>query len=530
VALKLAFMRKIIKIFILVLGTCFTIGLNNILAQEMTSADRKSLFKADKAFDMAEYLTAYNTYKQIYVSDSNDLELNYKMGVCAFELKKYRSEAKKYFDKVSYKRYPEVDYYLGMLNHLMREYETAVFHFGRYKKRHKKYHSTKQVDDLISKCNTAVLYESIANTRVQIFTLGENINTEYDEYTPLIPADESFILFTSRRKNKTSNQPVDAQGEYIEDIYISRKDSSGWLSPTLMDSTFNTPVHDAATGLSADGEKLFIYRTSADFRSGDIYESYFAEGAWSKPFKLGTNVNSESGAETSASYSSQGDIIFFSSDIPGGYGGKDLYMAKKLPNGKWGESFNLGPTINTEYDEDAPFAHALGNVLFFSSQGHRNMGGYDVFRTEFDDAGNFSVPKNLGYPINTVGDDIFFVLNPDGSRGYLSSGRDGGLGGQDIYGVSFMVNNTPLDVYNLYVLDEKTNQIVKQIEIEVTDLKTKKTYGQYKSNEHTGKVLFISESKKEFQVTVKAEEYEPFVTNVVFYDFNREKFFTLKKK
>jgi hypothetical protein len=507
----------------------FIADLNTLQSQSFNSADRKVLYKADKAYDMAEYLTAYNLYKQIYLSDSTDQEINYKMGVCAFELKKYRSDAKKYFDKVSYKKFPEVDYYLGVLNHLMREYDAAVFHLSRYKKKKRRYHSTKIIEDLINKSNTAVLYESIANTRVQIYNLGEIINTEYDEYTPLIPADESFMIFTSRRKNNTINQLKDAQGEYFEDIYVSRKDSTGWQSPVMMDSVFNTSLHDAATGLSADGEKLFIYRTSANYRGGDIYESFYAQGEWSKPAKLGTNVNSETGVETSACYSSQGDIIFFSSDRPGGYGGKDLYMAKKLPNGKWGEPYNLGPNVNTEYDEDAPFAHSLGNVLYFSSQGHRNMGGFDVFRTEFDDAGNFSVPKNLGYPVNTVGDDIFFVLNPDGSKGYLSSGRDGGLGGQDLYGVSFMVNNTPLDVYNLYVLDE-FNQIVKQVELEVVDLKTKKVYGQYKSNEYTGKVLFISESKKEFQVTIKAEGFEPFVTNVVFYDFSREKFFTLKKK
>lgn len=511
--------------FVLLLQFSFT---NLCKAQFSFSKNENLLFKADKAFDFADYYTALNIYQQLYPLDSNDSELNYKMGICSFELKKYRNGSKKYFEKLSYKKYPEVDYYLGILNHLNRQYETAIFHFNRYKKKRQKDHSTKEVDDLIGKCNTAVLYESVADNRIQISNMGSIINTEYDEYAPLIPAEENFMIFTSRRKNPVW-QNKDVFDEYFEDIYISRKDSNGWHPPEMFDTIFNTPVHDAGTGLSADGEKLLIYRTSENFKSGDIYESFLIDNKWTKPEKLGQNVNSPDNIESSACYSTQGDILFFSSDRPGGYGGKDLYMAKKLPNGGWGLPKNLGPDINTEYNEDAPFAHSVGNVLYFSSQGHSNMGGYDIFKTEYDEKENFSSPKNLGYPMNTVDDDIFFVLTPDGSVGYFSSGREGGIGGQDIYCVSLSGSTTPLDVYSIYVLDELSNNIVKEVEMDIVDLATKKITGLYKSNERTGKLLFISESKKEYQVIIRANGFKTFVGNVVFYDFNREKLFTIKR-
>jgi hypothetical protein len=497
-------------------------------AQVSFSKNENLLFKADKSFDFSDYYTAFNIYKQLYPLDSNDDEINYKLGICSFELKKYRVYSKKYFDKVSYKKYPEIDYYLGILNHLKRDYETSVFHFNRYKKNRQKEHSTSEIENLISKCNTAVLFESVADNRIQISNMGSIINTEYDEYAPLIPAEENFMIFTSRRKNSLK-QKKDIFDDYFEDIYIAKRDSIGWHAPEMFDTTFNTSLHDASTGLSADGERLLIYRTSENFKSGDIYESFLIDKKWTTPVKLGYNVNHSGSIQSSACYSAQGDILFFSSDRPGGYGGKDLYMAKKLPNGDWGLPENLGANINTEYNEDAPFVHSIGNVLYFSSQGHRNMGGYDIFKTEFNENGSFSIPKNLGYPMNTVDDDIFFVLNPDGSTGYFSSGREGGLGGQDIYSVSFSENNTPLDVYSIYVLDEISGTIIKEVEMDIVDLNTKNLGGIYKSNERTGKLLFISESKKEYQLIIRANGFKTFVGNVVFYDFNREKLFSLKK-
>lgn len=499
------FDKKYILLFILVLMTF------SFKAQISSRSDKKTLLKADDAFDFGDYLTAMRLYEKLYPLDSNNNEMNFKLGVCNYELKKYREHSKKYFNKVSPFSYPEVNYYQGRLHHLAGKYEKSISYFNRYKAfKGDKEHTLKEIDELIKKCNAAMLFESKPNETIKITNLGNTINTEYAEYAPLIPAEENFILFTSRRKNPVW-QKLDPLGDYYEDVYISPRKENTWQPVVMLDSNINTAVHDACTGLSADGERLLIYRTSKDLRSGDIYESFYVNKKWSAPSMLGANVNSED-LETSACYSPNGDIIFFSSNRPGGFGGKDLYLVRKLPNGKWGEPFNLGSDINTEYNEDAPFVHPTGNILFFSSEGHKNMGGYDIFKSVFNEGGNFTTPENLGYPINTTDDDIFFVLNTDASQGYLSSERSGGFGSQDIYSVYFSENNIPLNVYNVRVTDSLDN-VIKKVEMVVTDMEKGKIYGVYKSNELTGKLWFISKPDRTYRIALQADGFEPLIIN-----------------
>lgn len=488
-----------------------------IYAQITSRQDKQLLLKADKAFDFGDYLNAMKIYESLYALDSSDVETNYKLGICNYELKKFRKNAKKYFSKVSPSDYPEANYYLGMISHLTRDYERAIFYFNQYKYfGEDNEFSKKEIDYLIEKSNTALLFESTADKEVVIKNMGNSINSVYAEYAPLIPADESFMLFTSRRKNPIY-QNLDPLGDYFEDIYVSKKGEDGnWGSPAMLDSSsVNTPTHDACTGLSADGDKLLLYRTSKDLKSGDIYECFFSNSKWSSPEAIGTIVNSPEYLETSACFSANGDVIFFSSNRPGGHGGKDLYLVKKLQNGSWGKPFNLGPKINTEYDEDAPFLHPLGNTLFFSSQGHKNMGGYDIFKATFDETGKFDEPQNMGSPINTADDDIFFVMNTDATKGYLSSERDGGFGSQDIYSVSFPnVTTTPLNVYNIHIVDE-SGSIIRDVEVKAVDTEKESVYGIYKANDRTGKIIIISPPNKEYRIIVDAPGYERLVVTSV---------------
>ena len=498
-------------------------------AQLTSRENKKLMIKADKAFEFGDFLTALKIYNQLYIVDSTDHDLNYKLGICDFEIKKFRNESKKYFEKLPASSYPESNYYLGRLNHLSRDYNKAIDCFSQYKKfKGDKEHTEKEIDDLIDKSNTAMLFESSADRTIQIENIGKTVNTEYAEYVPLISAEENFMIFTSRRKNPVWQQK-DPLDDYFEDIYMTRKVAGVWQTPEMLDTAINSAVHDACTGISADGEKLLIYRTSKDLKSGDIYESFFANEKWTRPSILGTKVNSTNYSETSACYSPGGDIIFFSSNRPEGFGGKDLYSVRKLPNGKWSEPFNLGAKINTEYNEDAPFVHPTGNTLYFSSEGHKNMGGYDVFRAEFDEAGGFTTPENLGYPINTADDDIFFVLNTSASRGYLSSERAGGYGSQDIYQVRFSAYSLPLSVYNICVFDY-SDTLINKVEIVLTDLSAMKVFGVYKSNERTGKILIIAEPKKEYQITIQSNGFEPFITYSVFNTDNYITYKLIKKK
>lgn len=503
-------------------------GVFTSMAQLNTKQNKKKFFNADKAFDFGDYLNARVLYLELYQLDSTNGELNYKIGVCSFEMKKFRKEAMKYLKKVSASDFPEVNYYLGRLYHLDHNYERAISCYTQYR-----YlgtgedHSIKEIDDLIAKSNTAKLMESKVDKTLQITNLGASVNSEYADYAPLIPAQENFIVFTSRRKNPIWTQK-DPMGDYFEDVYVSKRKGNEWLSPEMLDTTINTSLHDAGTGLSADGENLLVYRTSQDLKSGDIYESFLVNSKWTSPKMLGKIVNDPEFLETSACYSPDGNLIFFSSDREGGFGGKDLYSVKRLPNGAWGQPFNLGPAINTPYHEDAPFVHPAANILFFSSKGHTNMGGYDIFKSTFDESSVFNSPTNLGSPVNTVDDDIFFVLNTDASVGYLSSEREGGFGSQDIYSVFFPENNIPLNVYNIHVFDP-SGAVINNVDIVITDMDKKALYGMYKSNQRTGKVMVISAPRKSYMIAIQAAGFEPYVTNMSF-DTEIELVFTLSKE
>jgi hypothetical protein len=485
--------------------------INISMAQLSSLHDQQLWIKADDTFEYGDYMNALKLYEQLNHIDSTNEEIIFKIAVCHFSIRQYRKQSIYYFNKVNPLHFPETNYYLGRLSLLNNQYEQAIDYFTNYKNTKGEHeHIPKEMDDLLNKCKTAILFEKNKNDSIHITNLGSTINTIYSEYAPLISEEENFLLFTSRRASKVHPRK-DPFGEYFEDIYISKKIDDTWQTPTMLDTSINTFLHDACTGLSADGKKLLIYRTSPDLKSGDIYESNFDSTKFSTPFIITSNVNSKKYTETSACFSPDNNTIFFSSDRPGGYGGKDLYYMKKLDNGKWGTPFNLGPSINTEYNEDAPFIHPLNNTLFFSSEGHQNMGGYDIFKSNFDETGTFTEPENLGCPVNTSDDDLFFVLNATGTTGYFSSGREGGFGSQDIYKATF-VPPLSLNVYRASIVD-KSDHVIPKAEVILTDISTAKTIGIYQTNMATGKILIISEPK-EYQLLIKAEGYEPYNAHI----------------
>ncbi len=476
------------------------------MAQLSSLHDQQLWIKADNTLEYGDYMNALKLYEQLNHIDSTNEEIIFRIAVCNFNIRQYRKQSVSYFNKINALHFPETNYYLGRLSLLNKQYEQAIDYFSKYKNtKEEREHTPKEMDDLLNKCRTAILFESNKNDSVRITNLGSTINSSYAEYAPLIAEKEDFLLFTSRRKSKVHARK-DPLGEYFEDIYSSKKMGDTWQTPVMLDTAINTFLHDACTGLSADGKKLLIYRTSQDLKSGDIYESNFEDTTFGTPFIITSNVNSKKYTETSACFSPDNNTIFFSSDRPGGYGGKDIYFMKKMDNGKWGTPFNLGPSINTEYNEDAPFVHPLNNILFFSSEGHKNMGGYDIFKSNFDESGTFTEPENLGAPVNTSDDDVFFVLNTTGSTGYFSSEREGGFGSQDIYKVTFFPP-LALNVYHASLTD-KSGNVIPKAELILTDISTSKTIGIFQVNASSGKALIIAEPK-DYQLQIKAAGYEP---------------------
>ena len=194
------------------------------------------------------------------------------------------------------------------------------------------------------------------------------------------------------------------------------------------------------TSLSKDGKTLYLY-SSADY-DGIIYTSTFENGSWSPLVKLNDNINTKYW-ESHATISHDNKKLYFTSNRKGTIGGLDIYVSKRDSSGDWGPAENLGPVINTPYNEESPFLSQDDKTLFFSSRGHFNMGGYDIFYSSFLDDGKLSVPLNVGYPLNSTDDDVFFKPVNDGYEGYLSKEGTGGFGKQDIYRIEIFSDDHP---------------------------------------------------------------------------------------
>jgi hypothetical protein len=265
--------------------------------------------------------------------------------------------------------------------------------------------------------------------------------------------------------------------------------------------------------ISSDGQRMIVYRTSeADPESGDLYVTRMgANNKWEPLQLMGKEINSPY-TESSACFSNDTSEIYFSSNRPGGLGGKDLYRIKKLPNGTWSPPLNLGPSVNSAYDDDAPFLHPDGVTLFYSSKGHNSMGEYDVFKSVWDPHTNqFSQAENLGHPINDVGNDIFFVLSVDGQRGYYSSLKEGSSGGMDIYQIDTRFKENDLKVEEgLAFIEGKPGRV----KITLVEKGTSIVAGNFYSNPGTGKFIIILNPLKSYKILVEDDDCDPVTTEI----------------
>ncbi|MBL4593295.1 MAG: PD40 domain-containing protein [Flavobacteriales bacterium] len=363
-----------------------------------------------------------------------------------------------------------------------------------------------KASQMIVNCQNAK--EILADTITQnvIINIKYPVNSQYSEYVPVISADESVMIFTYRGvKSKGADEielSMDAEA-YSEDVFISYKKNNDWTEPVSIGDNINTKAHDAAIALSVDGQTLFIYKT--DNGKNDIYVSHLKGDDWTKPSKLRGDINHNKSWEGSCSLSANGKILYFASDREGGLGGRDIYKADLQADGSWENVVNLGPNVNTAYNDDDPFIHPDNITLYFSSEGHTSIGGYDIFSTVSDGYGGFGEPKNLGYPINTIDDNRYFVLAADGKTGYYSGGGDNSIGEQDIFKIITGKIEKPvlaLLLGKVYFNDVPTGSIMnlyKQVEGELE--------GTFVSNAETGKyVMALTPGIYEIEVELESGE------------------------
>jgi outer membrane protein OmpA-like peptidoglycan-associated protein/tetratricopeptide (TPR) repeat protein len=388
---------------------------------------------------------------------------NYRKGYLVLETRKDSKTAlpflikavsnnKKKYDAYSSKEISapfDAFFHLGHCYHLAGDIENAVINYNLFlEKSITKSSLVPQAKINLKQCENAKnLMKNPVN--VNLKNIGSAVNNEYPDYSPVISLDGSALYYTSRRpwEDKKSDNFKDVSTNfYTEDVYVSYMDfDSTWTSAVKLD--FCRPDRNEATiAVSSDERKIYLYEDTTG--NGDVYYSDFYSQKFNEIKKLEISEINTDAWETHCYLSLDKSKMYFVSDRPGGFGGRDIYVTKKNEDNTWSKAENLGANINSAADEDSPFLSVDGKQLFYSSNGEKSMGGFDVMVCEIESDGNWGVSKNVGYPFNSTNDDIFYTTTIDGLRGYMTSFRGDGFGEKDIY----EIKNDYLGVRSLNVL------------------------------------------------------------------------------
>ena len=469
------------------------------------------LDQAKDALDHDDLEEAVKLYKRLLPIDTTFSPVYYEMGMCMVNMPGQKEKSTAMFEQAVRHGHIEALYQLGLARHRQQRFDQALDLFKSYKSMKMREKDDVDVDRHLAMVATAkeMVKQPI---ELEIRNMGSMVNSEAHDYCPLITADGNTMYFTSRRSGTTGGLK-DPSGQWFEDIYSAKRIDEVWTNAVNAGPGLNTMVHDATVGLNPDGSSMILYRTQKNLVSGDLYEARMHSREWQVPVLMTDKINSTA-HEPSASIAPGGEEIYFTSDREGGYGGRDIYRIRRLPNNEWSQPLNLGPTINTAYDEDAPFIHSDGTTLFFSSNGHNTMGGYDIFKSVLldPDMNGWGAVENMGYPLNTVNDDIYFSLSEDGYTGYFSSERPGGMGMQDIYQVVFPGSQLNYVVVRGVVADAGDEPLKARIIL--TDMTGEEILGVYNSNEKTGRYLMVLEPGHRYKIAVEASGYATYASEL----------------
>ena len=448
-------------------------------------------------------------FKEAVEIEPNFAHAHYHLGVNAYVKKQYE-EALTHLEK-SYAIKPDafrgIEFFLGESYFYNARYSAAIPLLEKFVQEGR----GRKVDMInAGKSLRHARYAAKAiNEPVQFepLNLGENINSERDEYLPYLTADGQYLLFTSRRPESVGGFNRSLQ-DYSEDFYFSTKENEGWSAAQNLGRPINTPENEGAASITQDGSIIFFTACNLPDGQGscDIYYSVREGNAWSKPNNLGDAINSESW-DSQPCLSDDGKTLYFASARQGGMGGRDIWYSE-LKNGRWTEAKNLGAPINTVGNEDSPFLHADGVSLYFSSDFHPGFGSQDLFVCYRQRENGWTEPTNLGYPLNTVAEESNIFVAANGKYGYINSDRKGGLGKSDLYEFELDERIRPRLATFLrgIVVDSLSEQPV-YAQIQLIDVETSDTIRQIRSNKVDGRFLMSLPLEREYAAYVQAPGY-----------------------
>jgi len=485
----------------------------NVCFSQITDSKR-----VQEMFNQGMYIQAFSSYEKMLISDPTNGEYLYRAAYCLLNINGDRKKALIYLEKaVNQLDDPEVTYQTGKAYMLNYKFDQAIKYFNDYKKIGGS-SDLKQVDKDIADCYKA---KELMNfpVEVEFKNLGSKINSPYMDYYPFVSKEDNLLVFTSRRRENRGQ--MDYDGYYPSDIWVSArsKTTKEWQKAKSA-GIVNTAFDESAVGLSDDGKQMFVYSHNPKTKeSKDIFVSEKVTSSFGKMQVIPEGLNSKY-LESSGSLSSDEQVMFFASNRPGGKGGLDIYMTRKLPNGKWALPQNLGNNINTEFDEDFPTLSFDNKTLFFSSKGHPGMGGFDLYKSEWNRENNtWTIPVNLGYPINSPENERSICFVQDHSKAYLAALRPEGMGNLDIYEVKYTDAIKPA-IFKLELYTE--DKTIKITDAFVTIINENgETIGDYAPNQNTGIYSLILKPGK-YKISVDAVDYSLLEEDFIVKDFHTE--------
>lgn len=501
-------MKKIIYIFLL---TLLSFGLQ---AQDYSSKNKKAIAAYESAlqnYQLLYYDKAEENLKNALKQDEYFVEAYYLLAGVYTQKKdttQMLNTLKECVDKCGgahlWSRYKLAyeEYNLGMYNEAFAQLQ----HFKRAEEMHSSSILSKveqmNFDDLYLK-TTAALEIQKNPINFDPKNMGANINTPYDDYHPSITVDDNTLIFTT-------NLPTANPRVKQEDLFSAQKSGDKWTKSIPL-SAINTTSNEGAQSITADGKTMFFTICGAPNGMGscDIYMTKKFNNTWTKPINLGAPINSKYW-ESQPSCSADGRTLYFASNRPNGQGKKDIYVSQLQANGQWSTPQNLGPEINTKYDDESPYIHADGTTLYYATDGRPGMGKKDIFGTKKIDKSTWATPENLGYPINTNDDEAHLIINAEGTKGYFASNRYGGLGGFDIYEFTidetFKVKPNPVTYVQCIVFDNETKSRLGA-KVILSDIATNEKVFINNSDQFTGECIVPFIEGHEYALSVERPDY-----------------------
>lgn len=494
--MKSSFLLKKGKLLFII--SLFSIFCGNIQSQSQSEL-REIFDDAQYFFNREEYSEALFYYLQLLQHEPNNANFNFKAGSCLLNIKGVEAKAIPYLEKaiknttVNYKersfnedRAPfHAYYFLGNAYRINNQIDKALDIYDQFinSPDFVGNYNLRIVKDEIKSCERAKIIKDNP-IKYSIYNLGEGINTSAANYQAVISGDQNTIVYMTTLK-------------FYEGIFSVRKIDGKWTPPSNLNPEVISDGNIFPTGLSYDGNTLFLVKKEEI--QNDLYVSYYQDGRWSAAKKLNSNINTNKN-EDYASVSKDGKTLFFTSNRRGGEGGMDIYMSEKGANGDWGEAINLGPVVNSPFNETSVFITENDNRLYFSSDGHFNMGGYDIFYSEYRN-GEWDTPKNIGFPINTTSDNTFFVPIENGKYGLMSLNLDDGYGEDDIYKIEIGPKDPNKEIEMIQSF-QKMEEVNNNVVLKLIDTDTKDTL-VIKFNKETDR--FDMDIPENLQIIVEEE-------------------------